>query len=237
MESEREYGAHDRTTWDHVWTGHWYSSHDRRVRRASHKLATIEAETGQLEDAADICEVGCGAGYFLEATLLRYSSIRSAWGCDHSIAGLELAADRMAQEKRVHFAACYAGALPFQHRSFDVLFLVCVLEHVRDIPATIAECHRVLRPGGRLHVFYSSWYSVFAFQRIVRSMIGHWPYAKQEEITPVSLRKLLSSHFKPVHQATVQADSDFGLLRKIDAAIHRAIPVWGRYLYAYALKH
>ena len=32
--------------------------------------------------------------------------------------------------------------------SFDAVFCSGVLEHVDDCPAAVAECHRILRPGG-----------------------------------------------------------------------------------------
>ena len=44
----------------------------------------------------------------------------------------------------------FAHALPFAAASFDYVFINAALHHMRDIPATIAEALRVLRPGGLL---------------------------------------------------------------------------------------
>ena len=41
-------------------------------------------------------------------------------------------------------------ALPFVHGSFDLVFSSQVLEHVPDDAPVLAECARVLRPGGEL---------------------------------------------------------------------------------------
>lgn len=41
-------------------------------------------------------------------------------------------------------------ALPFRDGSFDAIKATELLEHVPDVPAALAECRRVLRPGGRL---------------------------------------------------------------------------------------
>lgn len=43
-------------------------------------------------------------------------------------------------------------ALPFDSASFDAVLSCGVLEHVQDPAGSLAELHRVLRPGGRLYV-------------------------------------------------------------------------------------
>ena len=42
------------------------------------------------------------------------------------------------------------GTLPLEAGDFDAVISTQVLEHVRDPALYLAECHRVLRPGGRL---------------------------------------------------------------------------------------
>jgi ubiquinone/menaquinone biosynthesis C-methylase UbiE len=44
----------------------------------------------------------------------------------------------------------FSHALPFKSASFDAVFCNAALHHIRDIPASLAEALRVLRPGGTL---------------------------------------------------------------------------------------
>lgn len=42
--------------------------------------------------------------------------------------------------------------LPLEDKSFDYVECIDVLEHVKELPDVMREIHRILAPGGRLHV-------------------------------------------------------------------------------------
>jgi SAM-dependent methyltransferase len=52
--------------------------------------------------------------------------------------------------------------LPFRDGAVDRIFAVHVLEHLLDFLPLVDECHRVLRPGGLLHVLSPWWKHVNA---------------------------------------------------------------------------
>jgi SAM-dependent methyltransferase len=52
--------------------------------------------------------------------------------------------------------------LPFRDAAVDRIFAVHVLEHLIDFLPLVDECHRVLRPGGVLHVLSPWWKHVNA---------------------------------------------------------------------------
>jgi SAM-dependent methyltransferase len=52
--------------------------------------------------------------------------------------------------------------LPFRDGAVDRIFAVHVLEHLIDFLPLVDECHRVLRPGGVLHVLSPWWKHVNA---------------------------------------------------------------------------
>ena len=49
-------------------------------------------------------------------------------------------------------------SLPFPDERFDAVLSFDVLEHVQDVAATLAECHRVLKRGGKLLVVFPGYW-------------------------------------------------------------------------------
>jgi SAM-dependent methyltransferase len=62
----------------------------------------------------------------------------------------------------VSAVADVSHSLPFRDGGVDRIFAVHVLEHLIDFLPLLAECHRVLRPGGVLHVLSPWWRHVNA---------------------------------------------------------------------------
>lgn len=120
--------------------------------------------TAEIFDGKDVLDVGCGWGgkaiHFAEHTKLK------------SIAGFDLpgvfdpaAAMQLARQKKLDncvFTTGYAESIPFPDEQFDVVLSEDVLEHVADPEQAITECHRVLRPGGRLVAKFPSFKSMKA---------------------------------------------------------------------------
>ncbi|MFY1632042.1 methyltransferase domain-containing protein [Solwaraspora sp. WMMB335] len=64
--------------------------------------------------------------------------------------------------KAVAVLADLRDGLPLRDDSADQIFAVHVLEHLPDYLHLVGECHRVLRPGGVLHVLSPWWRHVNA---------------------------------------------------------------------------
>jgi demethylmenaquinone methyltransferase/2-methoxy-6-polyprenyl-1,4-benzoquinol methylase len=63
----------------------------------------------------------------------------------------------------------YGEHLPFADASFDAVFSAFVLRNVDSVPATLAEIHRVLRPGGAAAIVDLS-RPASAWQRVLHHM-------------------------------------------------------------------
>jgi ubiquinone/menaquinone biosynthesis C-methylase UbiE len=91
---------------------------------------------------ATVLEVGCGTGLVLEP-LSRVA--HRAYGIDISRGML-----RKAVGRGLHAVQASATDLPFADNTFDTVVSFKVLAHIEAIERTMAECARVVRPGGHL---------------------------------------------------------------------------------------
>ena len=92
-----------------------------------------------------ILDVGCGLGMYVEK-FRRFSD---------DVYGVDIDPDKVkqAQERLPNISLSPAEELPFKDRSFDVVMLHEVIEHVVDDKRTIAEALRVLDVGGSLIIY------------------------------------------------------------------------------------
>ena len=94
-------------------------------------------------DRGKLLDVGCGNGQFLAwMSRLGWEGV----GVDPDGDAVRIAKERF----RVTAFEGTIESVRFSENFFDVVTMHHVLEHVSDPIKTLAECHRVLRPGGKL---------------------------------------------------------------------------------------
>lgn len=113
--------------------------------------------------------------------------------------------------------------LPFGESSIDHLFAVHFLEHVRDLIGVMNEIHRVLRPGGVLHLMVPNWQYVNAVADPTHVRFFHpqtfkffcRPYPGLREFRPLSIAATTEDLFadlEPIKHGEA-ANTEAGLAR------------------------
>ena len=93
-----------------------------------------------------VLEVGCGAG----TDLVRFARGGAVvTGVDIAASAIELARQNFAQQGlSADLREADGERLPFEDASFDLVYAHGVVQYTSNPSALVAECHRVLKPGG-----------------------------------------------------------------------------------------
>jgi SAM-dependent methyltransferase len=137
-----------------------------------------------------ILEVGCGAG----TDLIRFARGGAlVAGVDLAAASIKLAADNFSLEGRHADLVVGDGeALPFRTGTFDLVYAHGVVQYTSNDRALVAECRRVLKPGGMaIFQVYNriSWLN--ALSRVMRVELEHADAPELRKYSIGEFRRLL----------------------------------------------
>jgi ubiquinone/menaquinone biosynthesis C-methylase UbiE len=99
-----------------------------------------------------ILEVGPGPGRLLIPAAARVRPRGAAVGLDVQPGMIERLQQRGAEVENLSVQVGNAESMPFAAESFDIVYMAMVLGEIPHREQAIAECFRVLKPGGRLSI-------------------------------------------------------------------------------------
>jgi ubiquinone/menaquinone biosynthesis C-methylase UbiE len=158
---------------------HGYGTREqqRLVEQAEHWRHRLIVDGTDLAPGTRLLDVGCGAGAVLAVLGQEFPGVHLL-GVDIEPAQLEFAREHLSRSGvEATLQEADALALPFEDASFDHVWTMWLLEHIRDAPAALREARRVLVPGGgitAIEVDYSTCRvdpSTRAVEALLRAMV------------------------------------------------------------------
>jgi len=121
-----------------------------------------------IDKAHTFLDLGCGPGFLLaEAAEIVGGSgeVHAVDSSDNMLAMAQARAGKSVAGDIVHFHSADAAQLPLPDAQFDAAAVIQVYEYVSDMPAALAELHRVLKPGGQVVIIDTDW-DTLAFESL-----------------------------------------------------------------------
>ncbi len=141
-------------TWgEHMHHGYYGKNGNYKLNRRQAQINLIEEllAYAQLDNVDNFLDAGCGIG----GSTLYLSNKFNANGIGISLSPFQVSrATERAMEAnltdKAHFLKANALEMPFEDNSFDLVWSLESGEHMPDKTKFLAECYRVLKPGGKL---------------------------------------------------------------------------------------
>ncbi|MBZ5715689.1 bifunctional 2-polyprenyl-6-hydroxyphenol methylase/3-demethylubiquinol 3-O-methyltransferase UbiG [Nannocystis pusilla] len=164
--------------------------HAMNPARLSYIDRVLTRVLGDAAPRARVIDVGCGGGILSESLAARGHAVI---GFDVAEGALQVARRHAARASvRVEYRRGSAYALPLSSAAVDVVIAADVLEHLHDLPRSLAEFARVLRPGGvfvfdTIHRTLRSWLVAIVLAERVLGVVPPATHAWRMFITPDEL--------------------------------------------------
>jgi ubiquinone/menaquinone biosynthesis C-methylase UbiE len=146
---------------------------------------SVDLALSQFPPPARVLDVGCGTGLLLRELAARVPGAISLTGIDAAPGMVEQATGQApATDPRLSYLHGTAEDLPFPAGAFDLVISTTSFDHWADQAAGLAECRRVLAPGG--HLVLTDVISVWLLPTLVGSR-------RNKARTPLRVTRLLAA--------------------------------------------
>ncbi len=144
-----------------------------------------------IETGNNVLDIGCGTGRLAEYVAKTVGKKGKVTGIDPSPHRIKVASRKGKPSLNLSFELGNGEDLSrFKNKSFDRVYLNAVFHWIENKSATLAQIHRILKPGGKLGLTFTSKNIQKAFsadRQAVDRLLKKEPYAsavKSDEETP-----------------------------------------------------
>jgi ubiquinone/menaquinone biosynthesis C-methylase UbiE len=132
----------------------------------------IEVALAEAPNARRVLDVGSGTGYVLRKLAAALPSATELTGIDPAPGMVRVASEQAEQagDERLRFVSGTAEQMPFPDGAFDLVISTTSFDHWTGQRAGLAECARVLAPGG--HLVLTDQFSLLLWPTLLASRKG-----------------------------------------------------------------
>ncbi len=191
---------------------------------------------------AKACEIGCGKGYW-SYILAKYNLVKSEiYGCDvyndFQISEIKSVNPNI----DVRYADINAGKLPFSDGTFDLVFSVDVIEHVKNEENFLWEHIRIAKPKGVILIVTPNYWRT---GNIILKVIGKLRFPRKygehaygeavhlREYTSGKLLELINSSNNMIENNTLQIVPCWFGLPLSNFGVDKFPKIFGRYCHSW----
>ena len=192
----------DREHWDR--TAHTYDDEHRDMVGAAFENELRSWLTRQFTATDNVLELGCGTGIFSAMVAERVAHLTAT---DFSAEMLARAKQRLGGHENVELRTEDAHHTSFADDSFSAVLAANLLHHADAPAAIVAECRRVLAPGGKVVVIECAGHGSSLLSWI-RTRLGHLcrrrqPGEDHHHFSPDDLAALITDAGLAVQEQTL----------------------------------
>ena len=152
-----------------------------------------------VESGLAVLDVGCGGGHLVRELALAVGDGGRAVGLDMSAEQIGVARDLCADVPAAELIEGQATNMPFEDGAFDGLASIQALEYIPDVDGALAECRRVLKPGGKaafVSVLWDHWRFHGPDPELNDRLLDAWRTHCPHQMLPIEMpRRLVATKF------------------------------------------
>ncbi|MBO8161969.1 MAG: class I SAM-dependent methyltransferase [Thermosipho sp. (in: Bacteria)] len=175
------------------------------VREADLEVVKFIIEKAQVNEESCVLEIGCGTANYLK--LIQELTQADVWGVDQSQGMLNKAKEKCKNAVFIEDDAVQLSRIP--DTSFDLVYMVDVIHHIKDIDTMFQNIKRVLRENGLVIIFSDN-------HEHIRNRLTtkYFPETLEVELkryqdTPEIIQSLSKEGFKQIDSGVLEIGKDY----------------------------